>query len=406
MAEGQPSSRREFLANSTTTAAIAGLAALGGCAAGQPGEGLRVVAGPRPKPVGKIINIGMIGAGGRGMGLLNTMLRQDDIEVAVKAVADPHPPHLERAVKAVADAGGKTPDAYDGPDDWRDKMLGRDDIHALLIAVPCYLHAKMYLGAFAAGKHYYGEKPMCLTVKEADALVAAQKRNPDVVAWIGFQRRGDQKYHDGIKHIHDGLLGDLIGGYGAWNISGGPLGLPSVHVWFGRRKLSGDWMLEQACHTWDIFNWVANGLPEAATGSGRTDLFKHLDPDRDVHDFYNAIVKYPDFLLDFEHSWVMPRTDREGVFNGVFERVMGQQGGIDLSGGRFFPREKGDILEFSHGVNADREAMLSFLRSIREGTPAVSGVENGRTATLTGLLVRKAVETGRWVTMKEILAEG
>ncbi|NLX14161.1 MAG: Gfo/Idh/MocA family oxidoreductase [Phycisphaerales bacterium] len=409
MVEEQSSSRRDFLARSTKTAAIAGLATLGSCAAEQAGGKLRVVQGPKPKMTGKVINVGMIGAGGRATYLMSQLLKQKEIEVDVKAVADPYKPHLERTVQNIKDATGKAPDAYEGADDWKDKIMGREDIHALLIAVPCHLHAEMYLAAFAAGKHYYGEKPMCVTVKEADALVAAQQRNPHTVAWIGFQRRACRKYQEGIQHLRDGVIGETIAGYGAWNNAWGPLGLPGegTQIWFGRRKFSGDWMLEQACHTWDVFNWVANALPESASGAGHTGLFKDVDPERDVTDIYNSIIKYPGgFILDFEHNWLMPKTEQEGIFSGIFERVMGPKGGLDLSAGKYYPRESGEIMNFKYDNNPDQDALLSFLRATREGTPAVSGVENGRMATLTGLLVRKAVYEERWVTMKEILAEG
>ncbi len=409
MSDGQPTSRRDFLASSAKTAAFAGLAAAGGCAAGQAASGLRVVQGPKPKPVDKVINIGIIGAGGRGTSVLSTMLKQNEVPIELKAMAEPDDRNREKALKTIQEITGKTPEVYTGVDDWKNQLLARDDIHAVLIAVPCYLHAEMYLGAFAAGKHFYGEKPMCITVKEADALVAAQKRNPEVVGWIGFQRRGSLKYQEGIQHIRDGLLGNVMAGYGAWNNAWGPLGLPdgTTQVWFGRRKMSGDWMLEQACHTWDVFNWVADALPEAAAGAGRAGVFKDLDPERDVTDFYNAIVKYPNgFILDFEHNWLMPKTDK-GLFGGIFERVMGPKGGIDFGEGKFYPREeKGEIKDFSHGENQNLAAAMSFFNSILQRKPAVSGVENGRMATLTGLLVRKAVYEERWVTMKEILAEG
>jgi hypothetical protein len=52
---------------------------------------------------------------------------------------------------------------------------------------------------------------------------------------------------------------------------------------------------------------------------------------------------------------------------------------------------------------ATQAAIASLFKSVRTGTPPVSGVTNGRLATLTGLLVRKAVYENRRVEMKEIL---
>jgi predicted dehydrogenase len=249
---------------------------------------------------------------------------------------------------------------------------------------------------------------MSITVKEADAMVAAQKKNPDVIAQIGFQRRASAYYQEEIERIRKGELGMLIGGYGAWNTAWGPIGLPSEgsRVWLGRTAKSGDWMLEQACHTWDVFNWVADDMPVAASGMGRRNLFKDLDPERDVTDFYMANLEYPnDLLFDFEHSWVQPRKDPKHVFSGIFERVMGKNGGIDMPTGRIFPRHAdGEMIQLpGTEVNNTTQSAQAFTDALRNRTQPVSGVENGRMATLAGLLVRKAVYERRRVTMDEIL---
>ena len=48
-------------------------------------------------------------------------------------------------------------------------------------------------------------------------------------------------------------------------------------------------------------------------------------------------------------------------------------------------------------------AIRAFLNSIRTGNPPISSVTNGRMATYTGLLVRKAVDEHRRVLMSEIM---
>ncbi len=48
------------------------------------------------------------------------------------------------------------------------------------------------------------------------------------------------------------------------------------------------------------------------------------------------------------------------------------------------------------------QKIQAFLDSIRAGRPPISGVTNGRQASMTGLLVRKAVDEKRRVLMKEL----
>jgi len=400
-------SRRDFLASSMKVAAVAGLATAAGCAAaGGRGPAIAVSAGPTPRTIGPDgkIRFGLIGIGGRGQGLLDVLLKQKNI--SVKALADLDPNNRKAAIEKVKAATGETIDVYTEPDDYRNKLLARDDIDAILSA-PCWLHGPVYLACFAAGKHFYGEKPMCIEANEADALVEAQKKNPKVVGQIGFQRRASKLYIEGIKRIKEGEFGELIDGRAAWNNNWGPIGRPGegARIWLGRRKFSGDWMLEQACHSWDVISWVTSEMPVAASGVGRRDVFKDMDPQRDVTDYYVAHLVYKSGLtVDFEHSWICPHKD-DGKFTGVFERFAGAKGGISFGEGSMYwrdpsmPPEQIKVDDGDHTVRA----IESFLNSVRTGAPNVCTAETSRLATYTGLLVRKAVDERRWVKIEELL---
>ncbi|MBI4579710.1 MAG: Gfo/Idh/MocA family oxidoreductase [Planctomycetes bacterium] len=414
---GSANSRREFLTQSAKLATAAGLATATVAEAMSParpwGSKLKVTAGPRPRSIGPndVIRFGLIGVGGQGRHDLPRLLKFNP-RLSVKTIADPDPENVKQALQIVKEVTGETPEVYPGFDDWKDKLLARDDVDAILTATPCYMHGPIYLGCFAAGKHFYGEKPLCIEANEADALVEAQRKNPEVQAQIGFQRRGTKLYPEGIKRIRDGVVGDLIEGRGAWNNSWGPLGMANEvaktwpgRVWFGRRKYSGDWMLEQACHTWDVFCWVTGKAPVAAMGLGRPDVYKDLDPLRDVTDFYFANIEFAGgFMVDFQHSWICPKKDPHNKFNGVFERVAGRKGGILLNEGIVLPREdKGEIETYKPDDGDHYVASLkAFVNSIRTHAPVVSSVETARLATYTGLLVRKAVDERRRVEIKEL----
>lgn len=417
MSENIEQSRRDFLTSSVKMAGVAGLVASAGCAATDPRVFTvttgPVPAGPTPPPIGpdQKLGLGFIGVGNRGSDLLRSAMLNPN--VSVKAFVEPQETRTQDALQKIKEKLGETPEVYHGLEDYK-RLLARDDIDAVFLATPCHLHAEMYLACFAAGKHFYGEKPMCLEVAEADALVLAQQKNPAVVAQIGFQRRAMRPYQLGIKAIHDGTLGPLIAGLGAFNSSYGPHGVPGQpNLWFGRRKLSGDWMLEQACHSWDIFNWAAGALPISAEGMGRRDVFKHIDPERDVTDYYVAHLEYPNnFLVSWEHIWFCPYQDKFkdsniGRFSGPYERVAGLKGGIDLGEGKLYSSKPDappiDLCpEVARTGSAD-EAVKKFFDSLRTSQPPIIGVTEARKATLTGLLVRKAVDERRRVLMTEII---
>jgi predicted dehydrogenase len=68
------------------------------------------------------------------------------------------------------------------------ELVTRSDVDAVLVANPNAFHAEVTLDAIAAGKHALVEKPMCITRREADQIIAAQKSS-NVVVQIGYMRR-------------------------------------------------------------------------------------------------------------------------------------------------------------------------------------------------------------------------
>jgi len=67
-------------------------------------------------------------------------------------------------------------------------LVTRNDVDAVLIANPDAFHAEVTLEAIAAGKHVLVEKPMCVTRREAEQIIAAQKKTK-VVVQVGYMRR-------------------------------------------------------------------------------------------------------------------------------------------------------------------------------------------------------------------------
>src|SRR5262245_8935150 len=111
------------------------------------------------------VRCGFVGVGGRGTALLKATLATENVEVV--AICDTDTTNRDRASESVEKAKGERPDPVD---DWK-KLLARKDLTAVISALPCDLHYPMYRDALAAGKHLYAEKPLCLTVEHADALV-------------------------------------------------------------------------------------------------------------------------------------------------------------------------------------------------------------------------------------------
>lgn len=337
------------------------------------------------------VRLGFIGVGNRGSTLLRLMAQQAGTRII--AVCDNEPGKLDRAKKIVTDANKPAPETFS---DWK-KMLEHRDVDAVVSALPVDLHAACYLDVMAAGKDLYAEKPLGLTIDEADAVAKAVENGKQIVQ-VGFQRRADPRFVQPMAMVHAGEIGTLLEGRVLWSNSWGPL-----IGWFGQRRRSGDWMVEQAVHNWDVLNWANKCRPVRACGLGRSDLFRENQAERDVHDYYAGVLEYENgVFVNIIHSWVPPTK-----FNEEYTRLIGTKGGIDFKTGTFSYRpdqKKADRVGFEGPANLDDNvlAVESFLRAVRDRSQPVATVAHAREALLTCLLMREAVYRKTMVTMKEI----
>jgi predicted dehydrogenase len=113
------------------------------------------------------IGLGIIGAGGFGLYALQHFAQIPGIRRV--AMAGTH----RAAAQAVARRFG-IPDMEDV-----DTLLGRDDVDLVYIATPPLLHHPQALAALAASKHVICEKPLAMTVEQADEMIAVARRTTD-----------------------------------------------------------------------------------------------------------------------------------------------------------------------------------------------------------------------------------
>jgi predicted dehydrogenase len=157
----------------------------------------------RPAPSNRI-PIGVIGWG--MIGPTNTKAFLGEADCQVVAACDLFPPHLQKAVDTVNTAyGNKDCKAYQ---DYRE-VLARDDIDAVMIAVPDHWHAIMMIAAANRKKDIYGEKPLAKTVAEQQAIVKAAEAN-NVIWQTGSWQRSLPNFHKAAEIVRSGLIGNVI----------------------------------------------------------------------------------------------------------------------------------------------------------------------------------------------------
>ena len=131
------------------------------------------------------IRLGVIGCGGFGLFALQQFAQVPGVTLAGMAGT-----HREAAHAAAKRFG--IPDIEDV-----DKMLDRDDIDMIYIATPPFLHHPQAMAALRAGKHVICEKPLAMTLAQADEMIAeatkhrsAAGRQPDAAVQPREHRGG------------------------------------------------------------------------------------------------------------------------------------------------------------------------------------------------------------------------
>jgi len=91
-------------------------------------------------------------------------------------------------------------------DDWRETVT-HPDVDLLCITTPPTTHREMYLAAIAAGKHLIAEKPMAMSLAEAQEMAKAARENPHLLAFIDHELR----FQDGRIKARDIIRRGEIG---------------------------------------------------------------------------------------------------------------------------------------------------------------------------------------------------
>jgi predicted dehydrogenase len=159
------------------------------------------------------IQLGLIGAGGRGRAVMNTFIKTDRVEVP--AVCDVWPQRSAEAKQTAVNAQTFT--------DHRKMLDNMKQLDAVLIATPDHWHAGTAIDALNAGKDVYVEKPLTLKIEEGPGIVKAARMN-NRVCQVGMQQRSGQIYLQAKEEIvKAGKLGKVTLARTWWHGNGAHL---------------------------------------------------------------------------------------------------------------------------------------------------------------------------------------
>ncbi|MDB5231774.1 MAG: gfo/Idh/MocA family oxidoreductase [Chitinophagaceae bacterium] len=233
------------------------------------------------------INIGVIGCGDRGKGLMEIM-KQLPGQFNIIAVCDVLDFRLTEAQKIESSPQLKLYKEYK-------QLLDNKSIQAVAIAVPLNMHYEIAAASLQAGKHVYLEKTMTYNIPQAENLVSLVKKYPSQTFQVGHQYRYTPLYFKVKEMIEKGYLGKVTQIDCRWDRNWNwkrPIPDPSLERkinWRMYREYSGGLPAELLSHQIDFINWAFATHPDEIFGTGGIDFYKD---GRETYDNVQVMLRY------------------------------------------------------------------------------------------------------------------
>ena len=389
-----PTTRREFLNN---TSKLAAAASLGGMA-------YSPLQAQRAKNANDKITVALIGARGMGFGDLSNALKLPNVECV--ALCDIDNDVLTSRAADVEKMQGKAPKTYKE----FERVMDDKSIDAVIIGTPDHWHCLPFMAACQAGKDIYVEKPLANSIAECNLMVQAARKYQRVVQ-VGQQQRSGDHWTKARDYIKQGNIGTLrkVNVWGNFRYGIGqpivadsavPPGVdferwlgPAPARTFNKNRFHGSWRMfwdyggglltDWGVHLLDMALWVKDvkELPLSVTASGGN--FAFSDHAHETFDTMNVNFQLKDYTVNWEHV--------AGIQSGPYGRSYGLAyiGNdatlvIDRAGWEVFPESSDDGQTYKvakmppqSGRDYHLDHMKNFITCIETRQDPNCPIENG-----------------------------
>lgn len=373
------------------------------------------------------IKVALVGCGGRGTGAAAQALSVKQ-NTRLVAMADVFADRLEYSynmltAKTFKDWSGDEISVFEKVDVPPERRFVGFDAYlkaieladVVILTTPPGFRPLHFEACVKAGKHVFMEKPVATDApgvrKVLEAAEIAKQKKLNVV--VGLQRRYNNAYTEMIQRIHNGEIGEVVGGQVYWNSDG---------VWVIDRKpewtemeyqmrnwyyftwLSGDHIAEQHIHNIDVFNWAKNAYPVRAQGMGGREVRTGKEFG-EIYDHHFVEYEYADgTILNSQCRHIAGTMSRIGELiigsKGRASTITGQTGQIitDLKGKRLWSYRRKEKEPNPFQVEHD-----VLFEAVAKGEFKCQDAEHGAKSTLTAIMGRMATYSGQLITWEEAL---
>lgn len=366
-----------------------------------------------------LLGLGVIGAGGRGF-LAKHAHDPEGLGSHLVAACDTNPAALEKARAAYGADLFVT-------EDYR-ALLARQDVDAVFVTTPDFLHEEHAVAALAAGKHVYLEKPMAITLAGCDRILRTA-REAGRRLFVGHNMRHMKVVLKMKELIDRGAIGEVKAAWCRHFVAYG--GDAYFKDWHADRTRSTGLLLQKAAHDLDVMHWLCGGYTRRVVAQGALTLYdriadrhppgergdaswhdenwpplsqRGLNPVLDVEDVSHVLMEYDNGVLaTYQQCHFTPDKCRNYTFIGTAGRIenIGDAPGsavVRLWNRRGdFPQgnEQFPIPEATGGHGgADPSIVAEFVNFVRHGGKVSTSPVAARYSVAAGFLATESLRDG------------
>jgi predicted dehydrogenase len=217
------------------------------------------------------LRLGTIGFGARSS--LAVHAHRPGHGSAVTVVADPSPRGKAQARERI----GQDVAVVDSVQE----MLAEHEVDAVMILAPDFAHAGVAAVTLAAGIPTFCEKPMAITLEDADAMLALAKQQRARL-YIGHNMRHMPVIRQLKRIVDSGRIGRVRAIWCRHFVGDG--GDFYFKDWHAERAKSNSLLLQKGAHDIDVIHWLAGGFTRRVSGIGDLAVYGDITDRRDNSD--------------------------------------------------------------------------------------------------------------------------
>jgi predicted dehydrogenase len=260
------------------------------------------------------------------------------------------------------------------------KMLQKESFDIIDVCTQNRVHAPATIAALNAGAHVLVEKPMAMSSRECDAMIAASKkaeRKLMVAQHMRFEARAEK-----LKEVVDsGALGEIYTAETKWLRRRGIPGWGQFHI---KKESLGGPLIDIGVHMMDLCVWLM-GCPKPVAASGkvyrkfgdRKDLFNadwgvHYPAEEfDVEDYATALIRFEKGItMQMSVSWAANVHDEiEDMY------ILGDKGGIGINPLGYFSADHSSLTrttwDWLSAEDGHRREVRHFCECVEKDLPVM-----------------------------------